>query len=292
MIMVPSVGRIAALFDRSFYIETGHDYFCFGMPGLGPGPLNGLITVPQRPYWRDLGVTVDQQVDITPALIVVDKTLAFDLTAADRWMPPPVPDQWSLEGLDRRLRALRSLAAQKAPPEGFAPLLGRGPANGRETPLLRFAAGPITHFEDWLTGHFTPAGGGEDRPLAQACTLIGAGPGLTPSGDDFLGGAMIALHRLGDLDTLESLGAAILENLDRTTPIAASHLRAAMSGTGTGIVHDMLDSLMAGNVDALSEKLAAVDRIGHTSGWDMLTGACSVFEIYLKTRPRLARTNA
>ncbi len=39
-------GRVAALFDSSFYIETEHGFVCVGNQNLAPCPLNLVTTAP------------------------------------------------------------------------------------------------------------------------------------------------------------------------------------------------------------------------------------------------------
>ena len=112
--------------------------------------------------------------------------------------------------------------------------------------------------------------------------LLGLGPGLTPSGDDFLGGMLIALATL----PAPSLRAQLLELIEnnaqqRTNAISIAHLRAAGAGAGHEALHEILNSLLAGNTKALSAQLTAIDHIGHSSGWDALAGTCVTLRAYL-----------
>ena len=118
----------------------------------------------------------------------------------------------------------------------------------------------------------------EDAVLA----LLGLGPGLTPSGDDFLGGMLIALAIL----PAPLLRAQLLELIEnhaqqRTNAISIAHLRAAGAGAGHEALHEILNSLLTGDGAALPAQLAAVDRIGHSSGWDSLAGMCVTLRAYL-----------
>jgi hypothetical protein len=115
-------------------------------------------------------------------------------------------------------------------------------------------------FLDWLAGRGEP----DD-------TLIGLGPGLTPAGDDFVGGAMIALRAFG-----ETAGrAALAERVAawalplaqaRTSRISRAHLECAAAGEGHEALHDFLDGFG-------EEALARLARLGHSSGLDAAAGA-------------------
>ena len=112
--------------------------------------------------------------------------------------------------------------------------------------------------------------------------LLGLGPGLTPSGDDFLGGMLIALATL----PAPSLRAQLLELIEnhaqqRTNAISIAHLRAAGAGAGHEALHDTLNSLLGGDPAALPAQLTAIDHIGHSSGWDALAGTCVTLRAYL-----------
>lgn len=101
-----------------------------------------------------------------------------------------------------------------------------------------------------------------------AAALIGLGPGLTPSGDDYFGGMLVALRALGRDAQADALWRWLEPHLAAgTSAISAAHLEAAAAGEAHEIVHEvLLDPRQA-------QKL---DRIGHCSGWDALAGAAAV----------------
>ena len=108
-------------------------------------------------------------------------------------------------------------------------------------------------------------------PDAAAETLIGLGPGLTPSGDDFLGGTALGLRAAGRGGKLAQLAAWLRPRLARTSEISAAHLAAALEGEAHETVHDVLAGLTASRADwaRLAARLAA---LGDTSGWDAAAG--------------------
>lgn len=98
-------------------------------------------------------------------------------------------------------------------------------------------------------------------------TLIGAGAGLTPSGDDFLLGMLfvlkVARHRRAD-----DLATAITGMLDRTTTIS----RAMLQYGCRGHFGEQLLALTRPSPLSLNHRLLRVAEYGHSSGHDMLTG--------------------
>jgi len=102
--------------------------------------------------------------------------------------------------------------------------------------------------------------------------LIGLGPGLTPAGDDFVGGAMIALRAVGRTDVADSIAAwALPLAAANTSRISRAHLECAAAGEGHEYLHELLSHLGGhGNTAASLEKLS---RIGHSSGLDAAAGA-------------------
>jgi hypothetical protein len=100
--------------------------------------------------------------------------------------------------------------------------------------------------------------------------LVGLGPGLTPSGDDFLIGALAALSAVGQTNMRAALGRAVVAAAGRTSPLSASLLRAAAAGHVGENLHAMVAAIITGDADGAID---AATRIGHTSGWDALAGA-------------------
>jgi len=137
------------------------------------------------------------------------------------------------------------------------------PSAIKEIPGIEIPAsikGPAQAFLDWLAGSGKP----DD-------SLIGLGPGLTPAGDDFVGGAMIALRVFGTNAHLGALADRIAEwalPLARTNTnrISRAQLECAAAGEGHEALHDLLCSFE-------QKHLARLARIGHTSGLDAAAGA-------------------
>lgn len=112
---------------------------------------------------------------------------------------------------------------------------------------------------------------GRARP--EIASLIGRGPGLTPSGDDLLAGFLAALRLLGGDGTFADDCAAGIAMLapSRTTALSAALLRLATSGQVCGEVAGLLRAL-AGGWPPLGAAVARLSAVGHTSGADLVRG--------------------
>jgi uncharacterized protein DUF2877 len=224
-----SEGEVCAVFRRSFYLRcAGERYACIGDASVGNGPLNALIP----------GL----------ALPRLGERLAVSLNGAETWRPPA-----QLPGfpkMDRLLEAART----RIPAEGLGCLV-----IGAHNALSGHAQPALDALEHWLVGNAI---------ANEAEQLIGLGPGLTPSGDDYFGGMLVALRLAGRGVQADGLWRWLQPRLkERTSAISAAHLAAAAAGEAHEALHDVLNGNL--NLDALNE-------VGHTSGWDALAGAVAV----------------
>ena len=74
--------------------------------------------------------------------------------------------------------------------------------------------------------------------------------------------------------------------------ISAAHLAAAAEGLGSAAVHAVFHDLVRGNRGALADRLDAIGRIGHTSGWDALAGVVTVLRAWLDSQAPLSLNTA
>ena len=235
--------RVIARFDRSAYVcAPDGQLACIGGETLGLGPLNALV----------------RTADFAAARLAVGDRVVLDVSNTAPWRPRAFA-QPTADGLRRALAALAS-AITAVPPRGLAAAAGDDPINARARRGLSV-----------LTGLIAEPGG----ELPQEVTaLIGLGSGLTPAGDDALGGAMIALAAFGRPKAADWLASHVLPlAVALTSSISLAHLEAAAEGEGAAALHDTLAALVGGDAAATIEGLRRLDRIGHSSGWDALAGA-------------------
>jgi hypothetical protein len=121
---------------------------------------------------------------------------------------------------------------------------------------------------------------GKDDPtaaVAAAEELIGLGPGLTPAGDDFVGGAFFARAILAPAATAVTGWTQASARLravaaTRTHPVSAVLLSDLLAGEGHEPLHDLAKALADGTLPMALAAARRLVSIGHSSGWDLLTG--------------------
>jgi hypothetical protein len=146
----------------------------------------------------------------------------------------------------------------------------------------RFRHGTAEHA---LTALEHAARFGQDADAAHAAVgaLLGAGPGLTPSGDDVLAGFVLAAGAFGlDVVAVRSLVDQLAD--ERTTALSAQLLRHALEGDCI----PELAALIRGVAGIGDLRRAAADllRVGHTSGAALATGVAVAAAAAAPAQPR------
>jgi len=262
-------GEVAALFERSLYLHVGEDFICIGEPAIGNGPTTLIIAA----RVAALGLRRGARAFISNGRMAVGDLL-FDLRNCAPWCAPPWP------AASAALSDTCAKIAQRAAAESPADSLACAVFGTVDTPLARLARPRVVAFASWLSASLRPLSppyGPLSRGMTRgeiaahpAAHLIGLGPGLTPSGDDFLIGALAMLDAMEQTHMHAALGGAVVAAAGRTSPLSASFLRAAAAGHVGENLHATIAAIVTADADA---GIAAAARIGHTSGWDALAGA-------------------
>lgn len=194
--------------------------------------------------------------------------LAVEITLAGvaAWEPKARPVGLGADAAARSAEVLTAILLQHDNPDGLAGLVDRLDA----TPLLR-RAGPSSEqlMEALALRNSTCV-------LAAAESLLGLGPGLTPSGDDFLAGflgtALLASPSAAWL--LRSVGPEILDLAEtRTTLLSRAFLTYALRGSLAPPVDALAAALLESTGrSAVLRAAQAACALGHTSGMDTVTG--------------------
>ncbi len=261
-------GKVLAVFRRAFYLEGRGGLICLGPLSLGAGPLNLLCA-----KWRPGELAPGMRARLSGAEIGLAGGAVFSLAAAKHWRPPRPPD-WDMADLRRGLTGLARAADRRAPRDGLGRLIPalaeggpRAAADDTASPLMRRGAEGASALAEWL------ASDARLPPPDRARVLIGLGPGLTPSGDDLIAGALVALRALVRPEAADQLAAwALPLAATRTGVISRAHLISAAAGEAAEPLHRVLAAICATDEVGLERELDAVDRIGHCSGWDALVG--------------------
>lgn len=215
----------------------------------------------------------------------IGDAMIIDLADADRWAPRTFDPRQLLPlgGVNACFR--KTLTAVRCLPglSGLSHALGliTGPAGDGNTSTLSSSEAALIDQASPAIQELVEACRARDmvRITQSGLRLVGLGPGLTPSGDDYLGGLLFTAHRLKAAYPTEfSWGAGpVLDFLHRARPqtnrISHTILSDLAHGHGPEPLHDLVNSLL--QAETARPLLSSVDRltgIGHTTGWDMLAG--------------------
>ena len=272
-----------AAFERSLYLSDGSNFLCLGGPDVGRGPLNALLASSPPRGWTSKFVP-SALVGLRAGQISFGDTVV-DWRGATLWKPPAPPldpDPAEVAAILARLPALRSGPHSGAglwPEEGLSrAVIAR---DFREA-IAVAARSPLHSFSSAIRGALS----GMDLAAANdAAQLIGLGPGLTPSGDDVIGGALVALHALCLDAAARRLWSALLPLArTRTSPLTLAHLKAAAAGEGHQLLHAAINRLLSGSERELAIAVSDLGRVGHTSGFDAFAGAILAIESWIAQR--------
>ena len=283
-----SAWTVLAVFRRSLYcVSSRGSLFCLGAVALGAGPLNVLAVLPTGFAWDSAGVATGTAATCKGGALVLGDRLEFCVGNGRMWRPRHPPADWDPAVLCRNLDALAAETCRRSPTGGLASLIPGVLVGRHEAPpvsesaclVVRTAAPAIAGLEAWLAAAI-PVGAAPARPTAVIAGLVGFGPGLTPSGDDLLGGTMIALRAFGWPEAADALASWLLPRArKRTNTISQAHLACAAAGEGAAALHDILTALCSPETDGLGKYLDAVEAVGHSSGWDALAGIALVVKV-------------
>jgi len=271
-------GRILAVLSTTTYVLGGSDEILW-LAKEGE-PLHRrciLVSFPPDSF------SAGQSFFVQGSCLETSGGAAIDLGQAGEWVPPVIgPGKVApLETVNACVQRLSADLPRPASDEGLgqaiAPISGMplrwNPVAPLRTPLLMRALNPIL-------GVARGCLGSDMNEIVQSGRdLVGLGPGLTPSGDDFLGGVLFAARSLktaypGLFDWEEQpITDLIFWARTQTHPISHAILGDLARGYGVQPLHDVVTSLLSGeDQDRVMAGVTRLLDIGHTSGWDSLAG--------------------
>jgi hypothetical protein len=261
---------VTAIFARCMHLRADADLLCIGEAGIGDGPLNALADPRGWKCAAEKLPAAGSEARLGADAIEVAEAV-FSTEAARDWHPPPWPRMADAGALAISLERLASLARRHAPSESIAPILF-GSMQAPATAFHRIARPRVERFRHWMHARLSHL-----RCEPAPVDLLGLGPGLTPSGDDLLCGALIALQAIGRGDAARDLYAAIVSATPASTSsLAWASLMAAAGGQGPEPLHALVVALLENR--KIGRELEDISRVGHTSGWDALAGASLVLQ--------------
>jgi hypothetical protein len=146
--------------------------------------------------------------------------------------------------------------------------------------INQLMSSPITNYESPISNSLISSLANADLPCSLTATqkLAGLGIGLTPAGDDFIIGALLAAWIIHPLDVARVLAEEITNvAAPLTTSLSAAWLRSAGKGEVGILWHQFFDALISANHAGVQEAMDKILAVGETSGADALAGFFGLF---------------
>ena len=289
-----SEARVQAVFRRACHLVTtdGRLMVLLAMPRRGP---TNIVVPGLRSGLEDM--RVGQRVSLSSRVVVVaDAGLSIDLVDVPVWpsfVPPTIPVA-DAEVRQSHIVTAAALAEEKGVQGlvGLLPELIPGILGGLAklpTAATNLMTTTWASVSDQALAAIGRLSRGARRRTAdgfyvEARRLIGLGPGLTPSGDDFLTGMLLSLLYAGrasngDVEWVWEAGERLAHAaVGRTTMVSEQQLWLAARGETDEIVGSAIKAMLWGE-NRLPTAIEDLLGVGSTSGGDMLTGICVASEL-------------
>ena len=275
-------GSVIATFASTLYLENTAGIACIGPPSTPCGPLNVVVPGFVLPSAVDLDRAAWRADEAT---FTIDGLGTFMLSPRIDWKPPrpPIGDATvicaGLASMHAALsarptrgevlpRVLEASPHARCPDDGDAAYCHAIEVHAGSGPTAARFAQSVPALERWIGDALRGRGASSPPPVVD---LLGAGRGLTPSGDDCLAGVLVALHAFGERAVAASLSRAVARHAPRhTNRLSAAHLEVACAGEAIEPLHEAIRAI-AGDTPP-GHVLDALERFGHGSGFDALAG--------------------
>lgn len=273
-----------AVFKHSCYAGYKPNHlFCLGVTAIGRGPLNLLVELPPEITFNTIGFQEGEKITVGNRFVKIGSCTIL-LENTEIWLPSSIPlkPATRINDLRSNLDAIFSMVDFHPEPPGLGLLTKMiDQINYVQAPSF-----PLPPLVDLLFPFVRQLARGvlsADLALIEsgAKGLVGTGPGLTPSGDDFLGAFFTAIHAMGPSvyqpKFLELTCSRIRQVIaGKTSMISESLLQCALEGTSSESIHDLISLSLGSHVsktqDCIGPAVKRVTESGYSSGWDSLAG--------------------
>jgi len=271
-------GKVLAVFSQSAYLVTGQEELVYLTSAEAP----------MHPRSHQLSgafprLMVGSLFSVNDSHLHIEPSFTLDLHQALLWRADQVStaDVEEIIDIPAKVKAIfTSLDYSKV--KGFGRLIPHilllvegGPTSlqpATTDPILSLAWPAIQDIaRACLTHH-------QAEILQKAGSLVGLGEGLTPSGDDFLGGMLYCIHHLKTIYpflTVPPNQGAFIEGVKQRTNLISYSL---LKDNALGHALEPLVLLLAAILTArpsedVYRSISHLTSTGHSTGWDLLTGA-------------------
>jgi hypothetical protein len=266
----PSGTVMASVTRASYLLSDRGDLFWLTET---PGPMHSRSMQSSSSVPR---LTVGSRYRVRDHFLDTDSGITINYQHSMIWQPPPVPT--------RKVAALNGLPELAAPVYEHLVVRHEPAGWGRWIPAILTGI----PFRDNLPLSFPPPAAGEillackrhdpDSISKYAIELVGLGEGLTPSGDDFLGGLFFCFQFLRTLypeklDSSWNYSNLVQQYKPRTNLISFTFLSDNARGYAVEPLHRFAINLFSCETeDRILPFAEELILVGHSTGWDLLTG--------------------
>jgi hypothetical protein len=268
--------EVLAVLSGAVYLSCGEEEILWICEEGSPLHRRGMVTS------RLPAVVRKERCFTGPSGLAFDGGAVISLNGVPEWVPLG-PEEAACQAMVRaRFRQLLAVLDLWEIPDGLGPVIAlvSALAHGRTPPA--FPPGSLAErMQDRILGLARDCRHQDSGAIAlSGRDFIGLGTGLTPSGDDFLGGVFFAVHHLQHtcpmlLPQAEAEREGLLAWARACThPIGYAIFSDLVEGHGPEALHRLVASLLQEREDpfAAVKEALSLSRIGHSSGWDMLAG--------------------
>jgi len=278
---------VHSLHSHCFYChDAKQNVICIGHQEIGRGPFT-LQCTGSSPWPRHLLPSIRSFTMSDDRLISESGQLQFNLQSAEIW-DISLSDICLAElQLREDLHWLAGQARQYAPSESLGSLIPIFLDTGEEMLpekgstlsglLKRRILDVVAVIRQW---HDSSNSFYNANIMNLLQSLIGLGNGLTPSGDDFLAGMVMGLHKVGNHHMAVTLAAMLFAAAqEKTTQISLAFFQALFQDGLSESFYSFLNSIGKDLSTGNERLLGDVTRFGATSGWDTVAGITFILSL-------------
>lgn len=282
--------QVEGVFDQALYLRAGEDSLIRIIKQKEfVGPSSIVINAPSPEFsFRSTGLTAGTELTLNGNSLIAERIgFSVSLGNAAEWSPEVLPKDvkaLSLEEINLNIRVFRDIIYTCPTREGLVPLLENVELFGPMEVFLKakrpgMAEKARPYIDRLMWGLMM---GDTETILKSAEPILGLGPGLTPSCDDFLAGLLLSIKLAGDflfgseqssIDFFKKAADAITELARvKTTIYSISIINEAASGHGPQAAADVISSVLTKNPDSTAQASKTLISMGETSGADIAVG--------------------
>ena len=290
LVKLKNPAEVEGAFENSFYIKVGENELIRVIKHeeyISAGSV--VVEIDDEGHgFSSTGIKKGMEVINTGKELLIGGKFSFTgIENVKKWQSPAVPDNKSvseMEIIKLNLRVLRDMIYTCPSREGLVPLLENLELMGSIELFLKpqkesFVESARQGIERTMWALYSHD---IDAVIRNSKSIIGLGPGLTPSCDDFLAGLILGL-RIGN-EIIDNNGEEdkrffnevcekiYAEARGKTTIFSLNMLREACEGICPQAVLKLICSLLTKDPDSVANDSKTVIKMGETSGADIAIG--------------------